>query len=76
MMRDLRAERELEEDARAQLELLVHEATVVALWAFLEREKSPPGPRGWFRRRFLERVWREKCEEVDQGRAALRRAAR
>lgn len=72
-MRELRAEEELAEDARAQVELANDEAAIVAVWAHLELAAAP----GWrfLRRRFLERLWREKCDEVDACRQLLRKAA-
>ena len=45
---------------------LREEATTVALWALLERERLAPSLRTWARRRFLRRVFRDNVAEVDR----------
>lgn len=73
MNRDLRAEEERDADIRTYLQILVEEAAVVCVWAETELRRLPR--RRFLRRRFLESIRRQTCEEVSRGRGELRRAA-
>lgn len=52
------------------------EAATVAVWAHTERERLRPSLWTWARRRFLERVFRDKLAEADRLKVALEQAER
>lgn len=55
------------EEARFAIE----EASAVAVWAVVERDRIRPTLWTWARRRFLDRVFKAKCVEVDRLKTAI-----
>ena len=60
------------EEERGLVEAARDEATCVALWAHQELARTSSAVWRWPRRRFLDRLWKRKCKEVDELASALK----
>lgn len=54
-----------------EYQLALDEASSIALWAYLEKERTSAAAWRWPRRRFLDQVFKAKCAEADRLKKAI-----